>query len=58
MRLNDEQKAMLNGDMGEGKRVAMEMLYAIGNVYGAEDLIPIKSAHCAGLSLSPTASPA
>ena len=51
MRLNDEQKAMLNGDMGEGKRVAMEMLYAIGNVYGAEDLIPIKSAHCAGLSL-------
>ena len=47
MRLNDEQKAMLNGDMGEGKRVAMEMLYAIGNVYGAEDLIPIKSAHCA-----------
>lgn len=51
MKLNDEQKAMLNGEMGEGKRVAMEMLYAIGNVYGAENLIPIKSAHCAGLSL-------
>lgn len=51
MKLNDEQKAMLNGDLGEGKRVAMEMLYAIGNVYGAEDLIPVKSAHCAGLSL-------
>lgn len=51
MRLNDEQKQMLDGGRGEGARVAMEMLLAIANVYGAEDLVPIQSAHCAGLSL-------
>lgn len=51
MFLTDDQKKMLNGDSGEGKRIAMEMLVAIANVYGAENLIPVKSAHCAGLSL-------
>lgn len=51
MRLNDDQKMMLDGGRGEGVRIAMEMILALANVYGAEDLIPIKSAHCAGLSL-------
>ncbi|MBQ6315567.1 MAG: aconitase X catalytic domain-containing protein [Mogibacterium sp.] len=51
MKLNDDQKMMLDGGRGEGARIAMEMIVAIANVYGAEDLIPIKSAHCAGLSL-------
>lgn len=51
MYLNDEQKRMLNGEKGEPAQVAMEMLYALGEIYGAEKMIPIKSAHCAGLSL-------
>jgi predicted aconitase len=51
VRLNDDQKRMLEGECGEGTRTAMEMILAIANVYEADDLIPIKSAHCAGLSL-------
>lgn len=51
MRLTDQQKRMLNGELGEPVQVAMEMLNALGDIYGAEKLIPIKSAHCAGLSL-------
>ena len=51
MRLTDEQKGMLDGGRGEPVQVAMEMLCALGEIYGAEELIPIKSAHCAGLSL-------
>ncbi|MGI6584851.1 MAG: aconitase X [Lutisporaceae bacterium] len=51
MRLTDEQKRTLDGARGEPARVAMEMLVALGEIYGAEDFIPIKSAHLAGLSL-------
>lgn len=51
MKLTDQQKRMLNGEQGEPVQVAMEMLCALGDIYGAEKLIPIKSAHCAGLSL-------
>lgn len=51
MKLTDEQAKMLNGERGEPVQVAMEMLFALGEIYGAEKLIPIKSAHCAGLSL-------
>ena len=42
---------MLNGECGEPARVAMDMLCALGEIYGADRLIPVKSAHCAGLSL-------
>lgn len=51
MYLTDTQKKMLDGEQGEPVQVAMEMLCALGEIYGAENLIPIKSAHCAGLSL-------
>lgn len=51
MNLNDEQKRMLNGEKGEPARIAMEMLNSLGEIYGADQLIPIKSAHIAGLSL-------
>lgn len=51
MFLTEEQKRMLDGERGEPVQVAMEMLCALGEIYGAEKLIPIKSAHCAGLSL-------
>ncbi len=51
MYLNEEEQAMLNGEQGEVVKAAMEILVALGNLYNADRLIPIKSAHCAGLSL-------
>ena len=50
MFLTDQQKRMRDGALGEPVQVAMEMLCALGEIYGAEKLIPVKSAHCAGLS--------
>ena len=51
MFLTDEQKRMRDGEYGEPVQVAMDMLCALGEIYGADKLIPVKSAHCAGLSL-------
>ena len=51
MLLTDEEKSMLNGNQGEPVKIAMEILVALGEIYGADKLIPIKSAHLAGLSL-------
>ncbi len=51
MKLTDEEKRILDGQQGEPYKMAMEMLVALGEIYGAEKMTPIKSAHCAGLSL-------
>ncbi|MDK2901941.1 MAG: hypothetical protein PWQ68_1991 [Thermoanaerobacteraceae bacterium] len=51
MKLTDEEKRMLDGEHGEPVKTAMEMLVAIGEIYGADRMIPVKSAHIAGLSL-------
>lgn len=51
MYLTDEEKRMLAGEKGEAAQTAMEILQAIGKVYDAEKMIPITSAHVAGLSL-------
>jgi len=51
MYLTEDEKRMLNGEEGEVVKQAMEILVALGNLYGADKLIPVKSAHCAGLSL-------
>jgi predicted aconitase len=50
MKLTDPEKKMLNGESGEPVRKAMEILVALGKIYDAEDMIPIRSAHVAGLS--------
>lgn len=50
MKLNDDEKKILDGEQGTPARQAMEMLRAIGEIYAAEKLIPISSAHIAGLS--------
>jgi predicted aconitase len=50
MRLNPEEQAMLAGDMGSGVRKAMEILTALGTIYGAEDLVPVTSVQVAGVS--------
>jgi predicted aconitase len=51
MKLTDEEKRILDGKQGAPYKMAMEMLVALGKIYGADKMIPVKSAHCAGLSL-------
>ncbi|MEW5722504.1 MAG: aconitase X catalytic domain-containing protein [Thermodesulfobacteriota bacterium] len=47
MYLNDEEKAMLAGEMGEGVRLAMKVLVGIGEALGAGRMVPITRAHVA-----------
>ena len=51
MKLTDEEKRMLDGEMGKPAAIAMNMLVSLGEIYGAERMAPIRSAHIAGLSL-------
>jgi predicted aconitase len=48
MYLTNEEEKMLKGDHGPGVQKAMEILVAIGDLYDAEKMIPISSAHIAG----------
>lgn len=41
---------MLAGEQGKARRKAMELLVALGTIYGADRLIPITSAHLSGVS--------
>ena len=50
MDLTREEEAILNGESGEGMQKAMELVTALGKIYGAEDLIDITSAHLSGAS--------
>jgi predicted aconitase len=45
MHLTEEEERMLGGEMGEATRLGMEVLSRIGNAYGAERLVEIKSVH-------------
>lgn len=51
MKLTDKEKRMQGGEFGQPVKMAMDILIALGEIYGAEKMIPIRSAHCAGLSL-------
>lgn len=50
MYLSREEEKMLNGEFGYAKQVAMEILVALGEIYKAEKMIPIKSAQISGVS--------
>jgi len=50
MQLTRDEERMLAGEEGEGRRKALELLVAVGEIYGAEKLIPITSAHLSGVS--------
>jgi hypothetical protein len=50
MYLTREEENVLGGEEGETLRKAMEILVALGNIYGADRLIPVKSAQIAGVS--------
>ena len=50
MRLTDEEQAMLAGAFGPGVQQAMEIVTALGTIYGAQDLVPVTSVQVAGVS--------
>ena len=50
MYLTRDEEEILAGEEGESSRKAMELVVALGKIYGAEDLIDITSAHLSGAS--------
>jgi len=50
MHLAKEEEAIYNGEFGATKQKAMEILVALGDIYGAESLIEIESAQISGVS--------
>jgi predicted aconitase len=50
LRLSAEEEAMLAGDAGPAIRKAMEIIVALGQIYGAADLVPVQSVQVAGVS--------
>jgi len=50
MELNREEEKILKGSEGKAAQKAMEILLAIGGIYGAERLIPVSSVQISGVS--------
>ncbi len=50
MYLTKEEEKMLNGEYGEATRKAMEILVALGDIFGADRLIEVSSVQVAGVS--------
>jgi len=50
MHLDTEDERILSGEQGETKQKMLELLVALGKVFGAERLVPIKSAQVSGAS--------
>ncbi len=50
MKLTPYEQSLLEGAEGRGVQKAMEIVVALGRIYGAEDLVEISSAQVAGVS--------
>jgi predicted aconitase len=50
MNLTEKEQRMLNGEEGYAVRKSMEILVALGDIYGAESLIKVGSVQVAGVS--------
>ncbi len=50
MNLSAAEQRILDGEEGDGARKALELVVALGKIYGADDLVPITSAHVSGVS--------
>ena len=48
MKIEPEQEGILRGDSGKAMALAMKTLVEYGKAFGAQRLVPIKSAHLAG----------
>ena len=45
MRLSDEERAWLDGSAGEGTRFCLDLVVRMGELFGAERLLPVTQAH-------------
>jgi predicted aconitase len=45
MYLTKDEQAILDGEQGAGAQKAMELVTALGKIYGADSLVDITSAH-------------
>ncbi len=50
MKLTPEEQDMLNGKYGRATRKAMDIITTLGEIYGAERLVPVSSVQIAGVS--------
>ena len=50
MKLTLEEQRMLDGEHGRATQKAMEILVALGTIYGAERMVPVTSVQIAGVS--------
>ncbi|MBI2455295.1 MAG: DUF521 domain-containing protein [candidate division NC10 bacterium] len=50
MHLTDEEQRILNGEHGEPQRLSLQVLVKLGEAYGAERMVEIRSAHLVGSS--------
>ena len=50
MQLTSEEQSMLAGQQGPAIRKAMEILVALGAIYGAKEMVPVSSVQIAGVS--------
>jgi predicted aconitase len=50
MKLTDQEEKMLDGQRGTGPQQALRLLVTLGEVYGAERMIPVSSCHVGGRS--------
>jgi hypothetical protein len=50
MKLTPEAKAMLSGSQGRATKKAMQILVALGEIYGAKRMIPVTSVQISGVS--------
>ena len=51
MLLTDEEKRMLDGEMGFPMQKSMQILTALGDAFGAEQMVEIRTAHLPGVSI-------
>ena len=45
MKLNEEEKAMLAGEFGLVRQIAITHQIKVGEFFAAEDLVPVSQAH-------------
>ncbi|MFC1786622.1 aconitase X [Halobacteriota archaeon] len=50
MHLTREEETIYKGELGATKQKAMEILVSLGDIYGADSLIPVESAQISGVS--------
>ncbi|MDZ7264295.1 MAG: aconitase X catalytic domain-containing protein [candidate division KSB1 bacterium] len=50
MKLTEKENDLLSGKHGAGLKKAMEILVALGKIYGAKEMVPVTSAQIAGIS--------